>query len=222
MNNKILARVVAVVLSVMMLGTVAFAAPTFDMENTITNDTTGIDGFADQTQKTMIAFQADSEDAEAPDAADDILAIDQDAGIDATVTINGADISKDYIIVVYGGIDGKGSRYSMAAREIADDPTVLPGTTITLSAGAVEAGDGKIIKNAIVVNTAFPTLAETKTVTKYGYKASLAEGGTKTNDIYVEPVGGLEVLGGGTVNFNLLMVGVPDNTAITFASYIEY
>lgn len=220
MNNKILARVVAVVLSVMMLGTVAFAAPTlnkdeFDGVIGVNND---VDLTNFGTQKTMIAFKSADENATVPASADDILAIDQDTTLEPSVSFATTKVPKTgYIIVVYGGDKGKVVRTALAVSSL---PQVedWEGAMITATPKSIFAADGvTFVRNAIEVNATFDAAAAT--VTEVGYKASVVGGSAehriaKTLDTTIE--------GGGSVSFNLLMVGVPAGTTMQFVPYIKY
>lgn len=215
MNNKILARVVAVVLSVMMLGTVAFAAPVLNEGFGGFTDA-AYDGSAFGTQKTMIAFKAADENATAPASADDILAIGQGSDLNpASVTFAASKVPADgYVVVAYGGDTGTVNRVAL---EVSSLPEGAEGTMVTATAKAIIAPDGTVIKNVIEVNAEFP--ATEATVTEVGYKASKVGGSTvheikKTLETTIE--------GGGTVSFNLLMVGVPADTTMQFVPYIKY
>lgn len=214
MNNKILARVVAVVLSVMMLGTVAFAAP-------VLND--GATGFTDSvypgetnfgTQKTMIAFTADSADATAPASADDILAIAQDSAFSPASVSFAADKvpTNCYVIITYGGDTGVVERVALPASLL---PTGAEGAMVVGELKTIVVGD-KTIKNVIEVNATFPA-AEAE-VTEVGYKVTKVGGATHEIKKDIATV----VEGEGTVTFSLLMVGVPSDATMQFVPYIKY
>ena len=216
MNNKILARVVAVVLSVMMLGTVAFAAPVLNDGFGGFTDAEYGDGAAYGTQKTMIAFKADSKDATAPASADDILAIGQGSDLNpASVTFAASKVpSTGWVIVAYGGDSSTVVRTPLAVSSL---PTGAEGTKVTATAKTIIAPDGTVIKNVIEVNAEFP--AAEATVTEVGYKANVV-GSAKINEI-VKEVNTL-VEGEGAITFNLLMVGVPSDKTLEFVPYIKY
>ena len=216
MNNKILARVVAVVLSVMMLGTVAFAAPVLNEDAAGFTDA-AYDSSAFGTQKTMIAFTAASADATAPASANDILAIGQGSDLNpATVTFAAAKVpASGYVIVAYGGDNGTVVRTPLAVTSL---PTGAEGAKVTATAKSIFAADGvTFVRNAIEVNATFP--AAEATVTEVGYKANVA-GSNKVNEIKKDIQTAIE--GEGTISFNLLMVGVPASTTMEFVPYIKY
>lgn len=215
MNNKILARVVAVVLSVMMLGTVAFAAP-------VLND--GATGFTDSvypgetnfgTQKTMIAFTADSADATAPASADDILAIAQDSAFSPASVSFAADKvpTNCYVIITYGGDTGVVERVALPASLL---PTGAEGAMVVGEVKSIVVGD-KTIKNVIEVNATFP--AAEATVTEVGYKMT-KEGSDKEH--FITKKLGTAVEGEGEITFSLLMLGVPSDATMKFVPYIKY
>jgi hypothetical protein len=198
MNNKILARVVAVVLSVMMLGTVAFAAPVLNDGFGGFTDAEYGDGAAYGTQKTMVAFKAADENATAPASADDILAIGQGSDLNpASVTFDADKVpSTGYVIVAYGGDNG-----SLPVRTALEVATIVPdteGAKITATAKSIFAADGvTFVRNAIEVTA---TLTATGTATEVGYKANVA-GSSKVNEIKKD-ISGTTIEGGGSVTFN--------------------
>lgn len=216
MNNKILARVVAVVLSVMMLGTVAFAAPVLN-EGFGGFEDEAYDGTAFGTQKTMIAFKAADQNATAPASADDILAIGQGSDLNpASVSFAASKVpSAGYVIVAYGG--DAAAAPTRTALAVSSLPEGAEGAKVTATAKTIIASDGTVIKNVIEVNAEFP--AAEATVTEVGYKANVA-GSAKINEI-VKTVNTL-VEGQGAITFNLLMVGVPSDKTLEFVPYIKY
>ncbi len=217
MNNKILARVVAVVLSVMMLGTVAFAAPTLNKDGeTVTGVTNDFGETNFGTQKTLIAFKAANKNDTAPASADDILAIDQGASLEPTISFSASRVPEDgYIIIAYGGDSGTVVRTPLAVASIKDWEGEK--IEITATAKTIIAPDGTKIRNVIEVNATFP--AAEATVTEVGYKANVA-GSSKINEIKRDLATTIE--GDGSVSFNLLMVGVPEGTKMEFVPYIKY
>ncbi len=114
MNNKILARVMACVMAVAMLGTVAFAdAVTGDKE--VLKPGSYIDG---QSVNTLLAFAANSETADinyAVENPDKILAIAQGAA-DTSILIDSTKIAEDdtHVIVLYGGKEATNAAASVA------------------------------------------------------------------------------------------------------------
>ena len=215
MNNKILARVVAVVLSVMMLGTVAFAAPVLNEGFGGFTDA-AYDGSAFGTQKTMIAFKAADENATAPASADDILAIGQGSDLNpASVTFAASKVPADgYVVVAYGGDSSTVVRTPLAVSSL---PTGAEGAKVELTAKTIIAPDGTVIKNVIEVNAEFP--AAEATVKEVGYKANV-KGSSNINEIK-KNISTL-VEGEGAITFNLLMVGVPADKTLEFVPYIKY
>lgn len=104
MNNKTLARVMACIMAVAMLGTVAFAdAVTGDKEVLKPNSY-----IADQSVNTLLAFAADSAAAGIDYAVENpgkILAIAQDAADISSILIDSTKIAETdtHVIVLYGG-----------------------------------------------------------------------------------------------------------------------
>ncbi len=197
MNNKIFARIVAVVLAVMMLGTVSFAAELTDGK--ITSDFASDADYANQTTKTMLAYKAATADAGLT-SDNQIIAIAQ--GNDAAVlSVPVAGVDTDYIKVVYGGIDGVTRTATIDLRTSVDMEAL---TSLTLSEVEV---DGKTFTNVIKVEFTFEGV-EGKTINKVGVKFK----GAMVNDAYTkgaEVFDTANIAGGGSFDYTAYLFGVP-------------
>ena len=198
MNNKILARLVAAVMAIAMLGTVSFAATISSVKVDATTDT--VLNVANDTDaayagnagvKTLMAFAADTADAEP--AAADIIALVQndDATAPASIKID-ADklVAKDYVIVRFGG------NGSVADRVIClDGTTVTPEDTITV--------DGAEFTDVAYFTASIDAEG---TVKNYGFKIANKNGATGDfNYIMSDDVEEIEGTG---FSYGFLVVGV--------------
>ena len=197
MNNKILARLVAAVMAIAMLGTVSFAATissvkvdtTTDTVLNVANDTDA--AYADNTGvKTLMAFAADTANAEP--AAADIIALVQndDATAPASIKIDAAKlVGKHYVIVRFGG------NGSVAKRVICLDGTaVTPKDTITV--------DGAEFTDVAYFTANIDTEG---TVKNYGFKIANKKATGTYNYIMSDDV--KEIQGTG-FSYGFLVVGV--------------
>ena len=103
--NKFMVRLFAVVLSVMMLGTVAFAATAgITDDNAIAGSEFEAD-YATNEIKTILAYKAESANDTSYDPGD-IIALEQGANVNS-ITINAdAIVDAAFIVVLYGGDKG--------------------------------------------------------------------------------------------------------------------
>ncbi|MBR5155175.1 MAG: hypothetical protein IKW62_01660 [Clostridia bacterium] len=202
MNNKILARVVAVVLAVMMLGTVSFAA-----DKVITPDAPSA-GVTAQTTKTVLAFATDNANANTVDTAngDVIVAlIQQEEDLPTTITIDDAKITdKDYIVVLFGGSEGATSKSVIDLATAAKLDFITVYDKLTIGEGEEE----KTYTNVAYAKFSFAVPAN-KTAASYGIKFNSydAEGEAVGNEKDFNST--TVVAGGGTVNFGAVVFGVP-------------
>lgn len=211
MNNKIMARMVAVVMAVMMLGTVSFAA-TISADNTTIG--TADDYATSQTTYTILAYAAASAEATEPAEDSDILALIQGGSVPESITIDPANIAanKTYVIVEYSGNNGSLARKSVAVADRTEEITV----DITVDS-TIEAG-GKTYKNVAFGEHKF-TKDENKTIKKVGFKvASKKNDGKEVDQAAPDTV----ITGGGDITFSLLIYGVPEDEEITLKPYIVY
>lgn len=198
MNNKILARLVAAVMAIAMLGTVSFAATissvkvdaTTDTVLNVANDTDA--AYAGNTGvKTLMAFAADTADAEP--AAADIIALVQndDATAPASIKIDADKVGKDYVIVRFGG-DGR-----VDERVICLDGTaVTPEDTITV--------DGAEFTDVAYFTASIDAEG---TVKNYGFKIANNNATGTYNYIMSDDVEEIEGTG---FSYGFLVVGVED------------
>ncbi len=206
MNNKILARVVALVLAVMMLGTVSFAA------------TLGVDSgdAADQATKTVLAFATDDALLNAPASNDDIIAVMQQDAEVTEIAIDEAKVAdKKYVVVLFGGSDGKTSKAVIT--KVAD---------VVLNKVIVKkeyVNDYKKYTNVAYAQMSFDATAVT---TSYGIRFNSfdANGLPVGNPIDVE--GKTQMSGAGTINFGALVLAVPYDTmegaSVVATPYVNY
>ncbi len=195
MNNKILARLIAAVMAIAMLGTVSFAASLTDDVLDVTADTDA--AYADNNGvKTLLAYVAESASAEP--AAEDIVAIVQndDGAAPTTIKIDPAKIAEnEYLVVRFGGNGTAVDKtIAFAANEVAvaveDEITIAEKlyTDVAYFAQEVTLGDGE-------------------KVTNYGFKLKNNEGVTK-NTLYFTDDVVLEAGTDGAYTFSILFTGV--------------
>ena len=208
--NKIMARLFAVVLAVMMLGTVCFAA-TAEIEGDAIATEFETAGYADQTVKTVMAFKAASDAATAPASADDIIALDQAADV-ASVAIDADAVDSDYVIVLFGGNGEITDKAVIDLRTDVTFETINCATSITF--------DGKEYTNVAVAEAAF-TVSAGKTVTAAGV-TWIKDGVTTANTTEVAADTITTINGGGTVNFRVIMTGVPYGNGVTTMQALPY
>ena len=196
MNNKILARIVAVVLAVMMLGTVSFAAELTD--GNITSDFASDADYAAQTTKTMLAYKAATADAGLTND-NQIIAIAQ--GGDDVLNVPVAAVETDYIKVVYGGNNGVTKTATIDLRTSVDYDAL---TSLTIE--NVTVGENTFT-NVIKVTYTFNAVAG-KTINKVGVKfkgALVGESYTKGADVSDD----VNITGDGSVDYEAYLFGVP-------------
>ncbi len=213
MNNKILARVVALVLAVMMLGTVSFAA-----DKALTPAAPDADGYAAQATKTVLAFATNDDDATAPAANADIVAVIQDANAPATITIDDSKIAgKNYVVVLFGGTDGVTDRAVIDVSTGATLEAIVVSRSITI--------DGQEYTNVAAAKFSF-AVPTGKTAASYGLKFNSynAEGVAVGNEKEFKST--TPVSGGGSVNFGAVVFGVPATglagTSIKAVPFVNY
>ena len=176
MNNKMLARIFAAVMAIAMLGTISFAASISGNE-IIVGAPEG--GYAKQTQKTVVAYYAATEDAVAPAAPEDIIAIcqaDNSAEMPETIKI---DTTKDttaerkYLIVRYGGSSEAATSYAIDLTTNSAEVEVAPSYDVEYENWIKRYTGVASFTKAI-------TLEAGETVKSYGFKLWM-EGGEDTS-----------------------------------------
>ena len=226
MNNKVLARIVAAALAVMMLGTLAFADNTAEYEDgTITSTTDA--AYGAQTIFTLLAYKADSEtDTEFVDA--DIIAIEQSINIAdiKDIEIDPAKVDTRYIKVLYGGKEG------VTKSATIDLLTSEDLTAITISALTEGQGHGDYVfdiedENGELVPTTFQNVVKVvcsfapkagKTITKIGVKFQGYTAGTE-NKMGYKFEKDVNIAGSGVgIDYTAYLFGVPE-ADVTNAAY---
>ncbi len=197
--NKLMARIVAVVLAVMMLGTVSFAASaTLNAEkDTITTNAT-----AHQTIKAT--------------AGSTIIALYQGASLPETIKINPAKIgSNNTITVEYGGGTGGYVTQEVPVPADAEDEPIEVDVKTTYTTQ-----DGTTYKDVAHVSNSF-TVEAGKTATSFGYNITVSGTGfdtpktkafTKTQSLS----------GGGTFKYDIVFLGVPAGVNISAEGFVNY
>ncbi|MBO4941479.1 MAG: hypothetical protein J6D15_04680 [Clostridia bacterium] len=100
--NKLMARIVAVVMAIAMLGTVSFAASYAD--GTVTPGVAPNDA---EAQETVLVFATNTARDQVYSDGDKIIGLAQETDVPASIPVNAADLEGyDYITVAYGGSDG--------------------------------------------------------------------------------------------------------------------
>lgn len=212
MNNKILARVVAAVMAVMMLGTVSFAASLSG--NALTTDVPA--GYEDDNNatKTVMAFFADSADATEPASNDAIIVLDQYTGATETsFTIDAAKQGENtHVIVLYGGDNSATAKRAVIA--LATEPTSgEKDVTVTVKNSIVI--DDKEYTDVLLITGAF-TPVEGETVSEYGFNFTNNEGKS------LNMAGTTYVAGTGAFKYSAIMFGVAENYITSNTGYYKY
>lgn len=198
MNNKILARLIAAVMAIAMLGTVSFAASlTSDVDANVTLDVTADTDKAYEGNngvKTFIAYVADTADAN-PEA-EDILAIVQndDGAVPTTFDIDKDKLKKNYLVVRFGG---NGTAVDKTIAFAGDD-------------GEISFDDEIEVGGSTYTDVAYfakdVTLEAGKSLTNYGFKVKNTAG--VGNEFYFTDDVVLEAGEAGTYTFSILFAGV--------------
>lgn len=206
--NKLIARIVAVIMAIAMLGTVSFAASY--SEGVIT---TGKDADASQATETVLAFATNTANATAPSEDDVIIAIEQAADVPATINIDADKIAgKDYIAIVFSGTAGTPSYAYIDNR--AKDVTA---TAITINDYTYTADDGTVYSNVAKATYSFNADAD-RTVVEYGFRF-VKDGGSGEGAELKQTVNATM---SGDVSFSAAIVGVPEGTTLIATPYIKY
>jgi hypothetical protein len=210
--NKLMARIVAVVLAVMMLGTVSFAdASMNDEKDTIsgTADTTSRDVY---TVKAFAAATADAEDGT-------IIALIQGT-VPESIKVDPTRLAStdEYVIIVYGGAkDG-------VAQTLAKQVVQIPGEDV-FTVNVLNEKEIGGVKYKGVAYATYKFSPAGKTVKEYGYKLTAfgPYAGKTLNGETVNYAKGTTTLSGtGGVVFDLVMLGVPAGVTVKAVPYIKY
>lgn len=215
--NKLMARIVAVVMAIAMLGTVSFAASIDAEKNTISADNT-----ADLTVETVLAFATNTVEAKTPGENDTIIAIDQAADVPSSFEIETSKIAGyDYIAIVFSGAGADEPEYAYIT--IPDDETKLTAVDVVRS---FKAEDGTVYEN-IVKATFTETPESGKTLKEYGIEFVQTGLGTEQTGVTLtgkanripQPVTSAV---SGAITFTAAIVGAPAGATFTATPYFIY
>lgn len=193
--NKLMARIVAVVLAVMMLGTVSFAAPTAT-KDAITTDV------AAQAMYTVKAT-----------AGGEIIAMYQSTTAPTSIAINPEKVKVgETITVEYGGVSGAYASYPVVVtgEDIANEK-VNVATTYTDK-------NGLVYENVAVAKNTFTPAGVAK---KVGFKLK-AIGGEYTGANTVDLGETVTLSGGGSFSYEVILLAVPAGVTVEATPYVLY
>lgn len=198
--NKLMARIVAVVLAVMMLGTVSFAAPVVtEGEIDTTQD-------VELTPRGMYTVKAT--------VGTEIVAMYQNTNAPGTIDIDANKVNPgDIITVEYGGVENGYVKQEVQVSGEVEDVAVKVATEY------FDEVTNTKYTGAAVANKTFS--ANGKVVSKVGYKltATGKDGYTgKVNDFSKT----VSLSGDGKFTFGVVLLGVPVGVTVTAVPYIEY
>lgn len=212
MNNKILARIVATIMAVMMLGTVSFAASLTGATADV-SDATLAEGYAGQDEKTFIAFCTGNQDDVDP-TGKVIVALDQISNVPTEFTIDTSKLAEtdEYIVVLFGGTAGLTGKAVIEIPEAEEDQPVVNVSTASVFENILNDGTRKIYENVFYAK-ATTTGAEGKT---YGFSVTNpAANSTK------EFVSATTINGDAEFEFGILFVGVPADAGLTADAFLR-
>jgi hypothetical protein len=208
--NKLMARIVAVVLAVMMLGTVSFAAPTAT-KDAITTDV------AERAMYTVKATKADGT----------FLAMYQGTTPPGLIAIDPTKVTVgETITVEYGGVDKGYATYPVVVTSrVIEESAFNAATTYTDK-------NGLVYENVAVATHSF---IPDGVATKVGYKLT-ANGTyndgekdvtlTGANPVYINSTNvddeETKFSGEGQFTFEVILLNVPVGVTVTALPYIEY
>lgn len=205
--NKLMARIFAVVMVVVMLGTVSFAATLTDYA------APDAEGYAAQATKTVLAFATNTANATAPADGDVIIAIEQVNG-DAPTTLNIDEKKiegKNYIAIIFSGTNGVKDYAYIDNRD--KDVTV---GTVTIE-DSYTAADGTVYENVAIASFSFNADADRKVV-EYGFRFK-KDGGSGEGAELKQAVNATM---NGAVAFSAAIVAVPEDVTLIATPYILY
>lgn len=223
--NKLMARIFAVVMVVVMLGTVSFAAALTDFAAPDATD------YGTQTVKTVLAFATDDKNAQAPNVenGDVIIAIDQLVGnVPTTIAVDDNLNNKDYVVIVFSG--DKGIKDYALIDNRAKDVT-LTELVVTANSATIEV-NGQTYSNVVVAS--FSTTAakeDGRKVKAYGAYFKQTDGDkTGANTSLTVPEKGNLIkytldeatAYTGNLEFSIAIVGAPANAKFEATPYISY
>lgn len=156
--NKLMARIVAVVMAIAMLGTVSFAAEITE-GNLVTNGSTE---WAAQSTATVLAFATNDANATAPGSSDKIIAIYQGAAAEAASIAIDERLIESYsnVVVLFSGNDAVKDKAVISLAKVSG---MILNTAFTWT------NEGTVYQNVVHATAKF-TVPAGKTITKYGFK----------------------------------------------------
>ena len=216
MNNKVLARIVAVVMAIAMLGSISFAA---SISGDVINVGNLSAAYKAQDQKTVVAYYAAEPDEVNP-ADEDIIAIYQSDEATDSVKINTAQNTasegsdRKYLVVKYGGSSVDAQTFAIALNSNSN-PVTLEGNTYTIDYGNYE----KEFSNVAYFKQEIGALEAGQTIESYGFKLWKANGGATSEAKPLYFTGDTLMEGDGEYSFGIVMVAVPDDVSLAAESF---
>ncbi len=199
--NKLMARIFAVVMVVVMLGTVSFAA-TSDIDENGNLVSEGVaEGWADQDVVTVLAFATTNEAAAAPGVGDKIIALHQGASTNATsIPVDKTLIAEGFthVVVLFSGNAAEPVR-DKAVFALSED---APITAITVNPSNEWEFNDKTYTNVVYVEYEF-TAQEATTVNDFGFKFG------ENTELLVGEDANIALEEGGKLKFSAVILAVP-------------
>ncbi len=196
--NKLMARIVAVVMAIAMLGTVSFAAGSANYaDGNITDVNAG--NAAGQDVVTVLAFATNTANDTVFDGDDKIIAVVQATEDPTTISVVADDY--DYITVAFGGSEGK-TDYAFIDNK---GEVALTALNVQRELTLTVNGEEKTYEN---VAYAVYTGTASKALTKIGMKFNSYNGDTPygTEQTFEKAV---DIAVDGAFSFGVLILGVP-------------
>ena len=206
--NKLMARIFAVVMVVVMLGTVSFAATSEITDAGNLDSTVENAEWAEQAVVTVLAFATTDENAITPGDDDKIIAIHQGTSTDAVSIPVNKELAEDYshVVVLFGGDATKTDRAVFALEEDA---------TLTVTPKNEFEFGGKKYINVVFAEYEY-TAKEATTVNDYGFKFG------ESTELLVGENAGVELEAGATLKFSAVVLAVPtDKQNVTVEAIIR-
>ena len=199
--NKLMARIVAIVMAVMMLGTVSFAANLNEANNEIPADASA-DSYSD-----VWTVKATAENGT-------IVAMYQDDEKPGAIAIDPAKLGDSkYVTVEYSGKGATSKSTVTVGVNKKSTGSVSVGNTVTLGSGENE----KTYTDVAFVENTFSV--DGKFIKKLGYILKDLNATGNPNEFAYENT---SFSGEGNINFSVLIYGVPTTANIVAEQFIEY
>lgn len=226
--NKLMARIVAVVMAIAMLGTVSFAAGSANYaEGDISDVNAG--NAAGQDIVTILAYATDSYTDEEFTAGSDVIIALQQVDEIATINVDPERVgNKPFITIAFGGSEGKTDYAHIDVRGTVGLTTIIADREVTL----VDEKTGEAVTYTNVAYAVFE-VPTNGAITEYGIKFNsyASEGATEPKDaeqeIKVSKTLAEPTTISGNVTFAAVVLGVPyadfaEGTVIKATSYVVY